>query len=113
MNKDTIESSQNFFVRCWQGSARLWQAFWLVGVLGKLLVVTVAYLGSFMILGATQNDTLVFVFFIPLLLSYFLFAVVSIWRCARNTHHSFWGVVARVLVLVVALVWILAAWQTF
>ena len=113
MNTGTIESSQNFFVRCWQGSARLWQAFWLVGVLGKLLVVTVAYLGSFMLMGVTSNDILVFVFLIPLLLGYLVYAVVSIWRCASNAHHIFWGIIARILVLITAAVWIIAAWQTF
>jgi ABC-type transport system involved in cytochrome c biogenesis permease component len=113
MKKLTTQPSKNFFKRCWQGSARLWQAFWLVGVLGMLLVVTVGFLGSFMLMGAFQSDALVGVLLLPLLLGYLVFASVSVWRCSHNTNHSTWGVVARIIVVIVVLVWGLAAWQTF
>ena len=113
MKSVTTKPSQNFFKRCWQGSARLWQAFWLVGVLGKLLVVTIGFLGSFMITGAFQNDALVGVLLVPLLLGYLVFASVSVWRCAHNTSHIIWGVVARIIVVIVVVVWVLSAWQTF
>ena len=113
MKPVTIEPSQNFFKRCWRGSARLWQAFWLVGVLGMLLVVTIGFLGSFMIMGAFQNDALVIFLLLPLLLGYIVFASASIWRCAHNASHLIWGIIARIIVVIVVLVWILSAWQTF
>jgi len=113
MKPVTPEKSQNFFKRCWQGSAHLWQAFWLIGVLGKLLVVTIGFLGSFMIMGAFQNDALVGVLLVPLLLGYLVFASVSVWRCANNTKHLLWRVLARIVVAIVIVVWALSAWQTF
>ncbi len=113
MKPVVTEPSQHFFKRCWRGSAPLWQAFWLIGVLGKLLVITIGFLGSFMIMGAFQNDALVGVLLAPLLLGYLIFASVSVWRCADNTRHSIWRVSARIVVVIVVVVWVVSAWQTF
>lgn len=112
MNSFATGSSGNFFVRCWHGNARLWQAFWLVGVLGKLLVVTVATLAAYLLMGAPEEDVLVYLLFAPLLGGYLLYASVSIWRCAPNTKHSIWSVAARVVVIIVVFIWISALWQT-
>ena len=78
-----------------------------------MFVVTTGFLGSFMIMGAFQNDALVGVLLVPLLLGYLVYASVSVWRCARNTSHSIWRVVARIIVVIVVVVWVLSAWQTF
>ena len=106
------ESSGIFFVRCWRGNARLWQAFWLVGVLGKLLVVTVTFIAAYMFMGVPYEDILVYLLFVPLLGGYLLFASVSVWRCAPNSSHPIWGIGARGVVILVVFVWASALWQT-
>jgi hypothetical protein len=70
MNTAAKDPPRNFFLRFWQGKARLWQAFWLVGVLGKLLVVTSVTVGSFMIWRGPQDDALLYGLCMPVLVSY-------------------------------------------
>jgi len=99
-------------VRCWHGKARLWQAFWLVGMLGKLLVVTIVTPAAYMLMGVPEEDVLAYVLFAPLFGGYLLFASVSIWRCAPNANHAIWGLGARGMVILVVSIWALALWQT-
>ena len=94
-----IISHSNFFVRCWSGQAKLWQAFWLGAILGKVLVlVGIAALMSLLWRGP-QDNALVNIFFGSVLLSYVVFASVSVWRCARNTKTGAFGGLARVWVV--------------
>src|SRR5437868_14447939 len=89
----------NFFVRCWKGHAKLWQAFWLGAILGKVLVlVVVALLGSLLWRGP-QDNALVNILLGSVLLSYLVFASVSVWRCAPNAKNGALGGLARVWVV--------------
>lgn len=99
---NTIAASvpkSNFFVRCWKGHVKLWQAFWLGAILGKVIVlVVVALLGSLLWHGP-QDNALVNFLLGSILLGYLVFASVGVWRCAPNTQTGALGGLARVWVV--------------
>jgi len=82
---------------CWQGRSPLGQAFWVyhIGIPFALFcgVVTVGSL-----LSPSSQGLLAFGF-IAFLLVYQVLALVSVWRCAKNSPS--WGSVARAWVLLV------------
>ena len=90
----------NFFARCWNGQARLWQAFWLCGVCGKLLVVVLLYFAALLLIADSSGSGLVMALFIGLFMGWYVFAAVSTWRCSRNASHAGWGMVARAITIV-------------
>src|SRR5262245_32027777 len=90
--------SGSFVARCWRGQARLWQAFWLVLMLGCVVVMTLMVL----IAGLTPKDgalgdvlwgsvRIVGIVFLT-------YALVGVWRCAHNTNYAFLGIAARLYV---------------
>jgi len=88
--------NQNFWLwwlrRHWEGKARLYRAFWFVGILPSV---------SFNFLYALAGDNLVLIGVISLFsVPWTFFALVSIWRCAWNVGWLGWGYVARILVVV-------------
>jgi hypothetical protein len=111
MTPDAPSPPPNFFRRCWQGSARLWQAFWLVGVIGKLILVTVVTLGAFMVAQGPWDGAVTYGLFVPMMAGYLVYASVSVWRCAPNAGHALWGYAARTIVVVVVVVWLAALLQ--
>jgi len=95
--------NRNFFLRCWSGSARLWQAYWLVGVVGQLFVMLLLALAG-VLFWHSPHDNL---WFNPaatsIVIAWLVFSGVSIWRCAPNASMPAWGALARtVLVLSIA-----------
>jgi len=94
--------SAYFLVRCWRGEARLWQAFWLTLVLGYLLL-NVATAIVMVALTALMNTTGLIVFAIAVVfnVSFLVFALVSVWRCAPNTDSPPMNAAARVVVVLV------------
>ena len=92
-----------FFLRCWGGSARLWQAYWLVGVLGQF-VVLLLLLAIGMLFWQSPQDTLWYDSVCAVVvIVWSVFSGVSIWRCAPNASQPAWGAIARtILILSVA-----------
>ena len=88
----------SFLARCWRGQARLWQAFWLVSMLGGVALVALFVLIAKLVAGdGVLEDVLwtcVRVFGVALL----VFSLVSVWRCAFNTNYHFAGIAARAYV---------------
>ena len=106
MNSTTVSTMQsNFFARCWNGKARLWQAFWICGVAGKFLVLAVLGALLWVLWRGPQDAVLVNVVFVGGLLGYLTFASVSIWRCAPNVSLAPLGVLARVVVVLSLFSW--------
>jgi hypothetical protein len=92
-----------FLSRHWQGKGRLWSAYWLIGFLGKIAVLAVIF-GVYAAAGATaktetSTDGLLGAFALVLTLGWFLFAAVSIWRCADNVRWAPFGFLARAVVV--------------
>lgn len=106
-----------FLLRCWRGKAACSDAFWLLLVSGTvafyianiLVVLLLAMLAAG--LKAVSPDTAdagpvavgvwVFAFGIAQI-AFYVLALVSVWRCAPNTEHKVLAVLARVVVVVVA-----------
>src|SRR5690606_1488671 len=88
----------------WRGEAALSSAFWVVGVLGSFGV----YLAALVLISLSW-------LFMPVALTYVLaaavatmfafacFASVAIWRCWRNSGWILWGYLARVHLILFAL----------
>ena len=113
MNQSS-DKRPNFFARCWNGQARLWQAFWLCGVFGKVLVVSLLFvLVTTLHYSGLGNDALAYVLVGGLFPGWFIFASVSVWRCAGNVSHALWGVIAKVITILAGAIYIVAAVQTF
>lgn len=118
MNSVVAGKRQSFFRRCWSGTARLWQAYWLVGVLGQFIVlfVTVAITYPFRS-GIQENlwtaivNLILILINLVLILIYFVYASVSIWRCAPNANNQVWGALARVTVLISWAYGVVAVWR--
>jgi hypothetical protein len=103
-SRRAIESRRdpNFFARCWGGSARLWQAYWVLGILGQFVVLVVITSMSAMVASRPGSSAILAVPWLVYSL-YVIFCWVCIWRCAHNTDNQVWGGLARVCVCFSAL----------
>lgn len=98
-----ISSPPNFFVRCWTGGAPLWQAFWLCGIAGAVVVLSVVpSVISTASLGALPAKLL----FATSVVTYAGFASVSIWRCAGTDEVSPLGALAKVYAVISLFLWV-------
>ena len=89
---------KRLYSRCWNGEIKLWQAFWLVGLLGKLAaLILVATLMALFVSSPRQN-MLTYGFLVLAFLGYSVFASVSIWRSSGRNGVSPMGALARVLI---------------
>ncbi|GAB3362025.1 hypothetical protein GCM10027430_36140 [Lysobacter tyrosinilyticus] len=91
----------NIFRRCWQGSARLWQAYWLIGIAGQIMLLAgaaVLAIAWSSVLSATSLASIAQLVLLPLYLGYMAFSWICIWRCAHNVDNPAWGGLARALV---------------
>lgn len=100
-----MASPVSWFRSLWNGRARLWQAFWLVAVLGYWLCVFVmlALLRAAESLGL--NVVVVTVAASLWFLAIIVFSCVCVWRCAGNTSHEAMTALAKVWVVVSILGW--------
>lgn len=91
--KKILEEDTQSLRAHWEGKASLSSAYWLIGVLGNLI-----FLFVFKVVKIEEWRFLGLVVFL-VWLAYFVFATVSIWRCAWNVHWKGWGYIARVIVI--------------
>ena len=105
-------ASSSFFGRCWRGEARLWQAFWILLVLGyPALHFLIAFVITRLIpLGGPSRTvfSLVVLALGAAQLGFFVFACVSVWRCAPNTAFPRLRAVARLVLAIIIAVLVLA-----
>jgi len=87
-----INRNPGFFLRCWNGSARLWQAYWLVGVIGQLFVILLLQLSDTLFWHGPQDNFWVKPAAAAVFIVWPIFSGVSIWRCAPNASMPAWGV---------------------
>ena len=97
----------------WRGERPLSQAFWLLWVLGGVLVGLVAWLilliGLYLLPGVSFATV---VLASVLVLAFQLFCLVSVWRCAVNVKTRIWMGVSRVLVVLSGIQTVLVTIQT-
>ncbi|HEX7028235.1 MAG TPA: hypothetical protein VF268_13425 [Gammaproteobacteria bacterium] len=99
---------RNFFVRCWHGEAKLWQAYWLIGVLSKIPFFALVGFIGWLLWKSPEDDLLVNSLLFPLVIAYITYVAVSVWRCAPNASHGVFTGLAKTLVVFYLLSWLLA-----
>lgn len=87
----------------WNGQKPLWQAFWLLFVLGQILFIPLSlftvwifFEGPFQGIFSTEISVL------PsgiVWLSFILYASISVWRCAKTTRLSAWAWLSRIVII--------------
>src|SRR3974390_125738 len=80
-------------LRAWRGEQPLWKVFWLYGVVTSSALIAI-YVIAFFIDRVTLRQVLLFCF-----APYTAWILVSVWRCANNTHEWFWTLLARFLTM--------------
>ena len=105
------DKNPGFFLRCWIGRARLWQAYWLVGVLGQTFAMLLVVLLGTLLWHSPQDNLWFNSVGAAILVGWSVFAAVSIWRCAPNTSQPVWGAIARVVLVMSVDYGVYAAWR--
>jgi hypothetical protein len=91
--------------RAWQGEERLWKVFWVYGVAVSCigfftaLAVEIGTAMSTGVVGTPSESTCFFVYDAWLAVSscYWVWIIVSLWRCAFNVKQRLLGDGARIL----------------
>lgn len=88
----------NILLKSWRGEASLAQAFWLVYIFFRLIVLIVIYITLSLILPNFDfilNNDLAMAILFP----FTLFSAICVWRCSKKSDFI-WRTIARALVLV-------------
>jgi hypothetical protein len=104
-------ANQSFFVRCWGGSARLWQAYWLVGVVGYLFIMLLLALAGVVLWRGPQDNLWFNSGAFVVVVGYLVFSGVSIWRCSPNSSNAAWGALARTVLILSIVVGAIGVWR--
>jgi hypothetical protein len=98
---------EGFLRAYWSGRKPLWGAYWLIGVIGIPLALSIGLLAGLLLTKPKLESDDGFILFVAITLvvftPYFIFACVSIWRCANNVGWKGWGVLARIVVAALVL----------
>ena len=78
-------------LRAWRGEQPLWKVFWLYGVATSCAMIAI-YVIAFFIDRVALRQILLLCF-----APYTAWILVSVWRCADNTHEWLWTLLARFL----------------
>jgi hypothetical protein len=95
----------NIFLHPWDDSHRLWQAFWLLFVLGNtlgVLIISTAVMMPLAPLGLSQTG---FLFTSLLNIAMPIVTGISVFKCAKNSSHPIWGLLACNVVVLWA-IWV-------
>lgn len=91
------------FIEFWHGQRALWQAFWLVFVLGQIIFIIISgYIFWLFFDGPFQGNFLIKVSVLPSCIVWLIFIVyasVSVWRCGRKTAMALWTWSSRILII--------------
>ena len=79
----------------WRGSLPLWQAFWILWVIGGGLATVLSGLVSRLVWIVSLGHVDITIVVVPVL----VFCWVAVWRSAFNVRRRRWGYVARGLVV--------------
>ncbi len=80
-------------LRAWRGEQPLWKVFWLYGVAFSSSMIVV-YITAFFVDHVALRQILLLAF-----APYTAWLLISIWRCADNTHEKLWSMLARLLTI--------------
>jgi hypothetical protein len=91
----------NFFKQGWLGKEKLWKVTWL-GYIGLIIVVVLLTISM---VGTVGDNAMLFM--TPVVLVVNIWGIVAMWRCAPNVNWRGWMYIARVLVVLTAVGWLL------
>ena len=94
--------SSNWFVRAYEGKVRLWRVFWF-GYMLPLLPLFIAAQIAKAIFASSSSSAWPFGLFALVVGCYYFWALVSLWRCAPNSSHRAYALLARILSIVMVL----------
>lgn len=100
-----------FFKKHWRGEGKLWSAFWIIGGLTKGLVWTLVAFLIFFLASNMQNPLIVKAILLwgyAILILYFGFALICIWRCSKNTKNEVFTAIAKLYVILMPILVIYA-----
>lgn len=100
-----MNSLKILFMKGWVGQQKLWLVFWVYSLILSLVnyLLMVVYYSDFNYLFNTKITRLEI-----LINSTFMVLIsVPIWRCANNCNKKFWGIFARIFVVISVLIFIL------
>ena len=81
---------ENFIKNFWNGKIKLWQSFWLVGVIGGIIVGNIIiFIEESIFSNITQSTTEISIRSKILILIWLIFYTVGIWRSAENYNGPF------------------------
>lgn len=108
LTTEEVQASQiGFWEAHWSGKKSLSSAFMLVFVAGNIIVLGIALAASLLFYDAIGKSNNHFLYSMLLALAiytpYFVFSSVSVWRCSDNVGWKGWGIIAKVIVIL----WIL------
>jgi hypothetical protein len=89
----------SFFHSIWVGRAKLWRAFWLIGVVGFVLSLVLSAVAVMALYTVTHNEWIVSGIPAALVAAYLVYALVGVWRCAPNTSFPAWTALAKTWVI--------------
>lgn len=91
--------SSNVVMYYLRGEGPLWKLFWIWGVLGSWILF-----GIFILTVQAVGITWAVVIGSGIvMMPYSVWVLASVWQCAPNVRHDFWGNLARFLTLIWAL----------
>lgn len=93
-SETSARKDTHYLLRSWQGSEPLWKAYWINYV---LMGACFSRLGDS--LAGSQNLVLLCGYLL-LICTFLIWALTSVWRCAFNTSHKFWGYLARFVAII-------------
>jgi hypothetical protein len=111
---------KNFIVNYWQGTEKLWKAFWIIGIISFIVMRII----STLFWGTASESSLALWAIILFLTGYIMFVwwAVAVWRCAPNTSKIMWKWLSRIVIIVscannfyydynIVKTWILCTWS--
>lgn len=88
-----LEKPDKFSINYWSGTEPLWKAYWLNFVLAGY---GLSRIGELDFISSSSSISIIYAI---LLITFYIWAIVGVWRCAFNTKRKFWGYLARFIVI--------------
>ena len=99
--------SANFLIKWFRGDERLWKPFWFGQVIGSYVFNLVLVLGVGFARNADLDAASLWSMGRLLFYVYLAWILIAVWRCAFNVELAFWGYLARINVIALAIGWAL------
>ena len=87
----------DYFKRTWNGEEKLKILFWIYYVIGSIGIAMVP--GVFQSAGLLIGINYGAIFSLIIVVPYFVWIMVSLWRCAFNVDKRIWGYIVRGIVV--------------